>query len=607
MITPSKLTPVSRFVAAFGMLPSSYKEAMTYEEQLVWLCNYLETEILPAINNNADGLAELQNLYVALKDYVDNYFDNLDVQEEINNKLDDMVEAGTLQEIITEYLQVKGLLVYNTKAEMKTATNLIDGSFAKTYGNTDYKDGDGYFYKIREIINQDIVDDDNIIALYDENLVAEKIPEARLNELNLAINTTNTNINNYITEENNKKVLHKTKPVKFNSLNDGIAINGANYYYDRNLTSKSNSLPMISLTNQTTTFPVVQGTAVWNKTGQIFYVNSEEIFTMSYTNKPTKTTIFSDNFGHGGDACIFEDNMYIVDSDNNNIYKVNLQTGTKTTYELTDSDVTNEDHPTYVPKIAGVCMNNSDYAYICVCDDESYSAETGHKIQDGSTIRVYKFMFSDSSVEKLFELEQDIVYVQGMTKDKDYFYIIGNKEFVSNYTGSKLHIINLDDFTIYDTLENSNNEEFEGIDYGCTRGYKGIFTTCGRSGVSIQYGVLSFDSNYTVAYEKTNDASKKIIYMRRNGLCIANMYVTGSFTAGSTVTIDNVFDNLPKIFAGPLIANSIPVVAVSYTGQSRNYRAQIKFDLNDNSLDVLTATGSQDSTYVTITFVYPCM
>lgn len=41
--------------------------------------------------------------FVALKDFVDDYFDNLDVQEEINNKLDQMAEDGEFDEILEKY------------------------------------------------------------------------------------------------------------------------------------------------------------------------------------------------------------------------------------------------------------------------------------------------------------------------------------------------------------------------------------------------------------------------------------------------------------------------------------------------------------------------
>lgn len=46
--------------------------------------------------------------FVELKNFVDNYFDNLDVQEEVNNKLDAMVEDGTLQTLLSNYLVICG-------------------------------------------------------------------------------------------------------------------------------------------------------------------------------------------------------------------------------------------------------------------------------------------------------------------------------------------------------------------------------------------------------------------------------------------------------------------------------------------------------------------
>lgn len=97
-----KLNPFGRFCCTIGNLPSSYMLSLTYEEQLLWLCNYLENTVIPAINNNAEALEEVQRLFVELKEYVENYLDNLDLQEDINNKLDEMAEDGTLAEIINE-------------------------------------------------------------------------------------------------------------------------------------------------------------------------------------------------------------------------------------------------------------------------------------------------------------------------------------------------------------------------------------------------------------------------------------------------------------------------------------------------------------------------
>ena len=183
------LKPFPKFCCSIGYIPTSYKVSMSYEEQLWWLCDFLENTVIPTVNQNGQAVEELQNLYVELKSYVDNYFENLDIQEEINNKLDEMAESGELTEIIAQYLQLAGLLCFNTVNDMKNATNLINGSFAKTYGLNQYKDGKGEFYKIRNILNTDVVDNINIIALNNfNNLIAEKIPNYYLNNIQNNIN-----------------------------------------------------------------------------------------------------------------------------------------------------------------------------------------------------------------------------------------------------------------------------------------------------------------------------------------------------------------------------------------------------------------------------------
>ena len=157
------------------VIPLAFDESMSYLELLYALLHYIEEILKPAINNNADAVEELQNLYVELKNYVDNYFENLDIQTEINNKLDDMAEHGELTELITTYLQLQCIYGYNNINEMKQASNLINGSFVKTYGKNNLNDGRGAFYKIKNIENTDVIDNENIIALNNPNLVAVKI------------------------------------------------------------------------------------------------------------------------------------------------------------------------------------------------------------------------------------------------------------------------------------------------------------------------------------------------------------------------------------------------------------------------------------------------
>ena len=159
------------------VIPLAYDESMSYYETLCALRDYLVNTVIPAVNNNADAVTELQNAFNTLQNYVDNYFNNLDVQNEINNKLDEMAKDGTLTNIIAAYLEINSILAYNTKNDLKNANNLNDGSFTKTYGNISYNDGFGAFYKIRKLVNTDEIDEDKLIGLTNyPDLVAEKMP-----------------------------------------------------------------------------------------------------------------------------------------------------------------------------------------------------------------------------------------------------------------------------------------------------------------------------------------------------------------------------------------------------------------------------------------------
>lgn len=182
-----KLPPFKRFCMTIGNLPSSYVESLSYAELLYWFCDFLQNKVIPAINNNAGAVQELQGLFTELQNYVNNYFENLDVQNEINNKLDEMVEEGILQEIISSYLNSKAVFCFDNVQNMKNANNLINGSYAQTLGFYNLNDGGSALYKIRTITNDDVVDDMFIIALQNNTLIAELIKDKKLNVLQLGV------------------------------------------------------------------------------------------------------------------------------------------------------------------------------------------------------------------------------------------------------------------------------------------------------------------------------------------------------------------------------------------------------------------------------------
>jgi hypothetical protein len=100
--------------------------------------------------NTKTTVEDYINRFNELYTYVHDYFDNLDVQEEINNKLDQMLEDGVLQEIILQFLQTNAVWCFDSVADMKASSNLISGSYAKTLGYYNKDDLGGSTYKITD-------------------------------------------------------------------------------------------------------------------------------------------------------------------------------------------------------------------------------------------------------------------------------------------------------------------------------------------------------------------------------------------------------------------------------------------------------------------------
>lgn len=114
-------------------IPAVYDNTMSYYEELCALIAYLEKQVTPAVNDNTAGLDQL-------KKYVENYFDNLDLQEEVNNKLDEMAESGELVEIINAYLQTN-------------VATITDGYTLTTIGQIGHNTQTGAYYVITDTVD----------------------------------------------------------------------------------------------------------------------------------------------------------------------------------------------------------------------------------------------------------------------------------------------------------------------------------------------------------------------------------------------------------------------------------------------------------------------
>lgn len=93
------------------VLPLVYDDSLSYYELLCKVIDYLNKTMQDVETLHGD-VTKLYTAYDKLQDYVNNYFKSLDVQEEINKKLDEMVKDGTLGELINkiignDYISVK--------------------------------------------------------------------------------------------------------------------------------------------------------------------------------------------------------------------------------------------------------------------------------------------------------------------------------------------------------------------------------------------------------------------------------------------------------------------------------------------------------------------
>ena len=234
----TNLTPFKWFVLEnFPFIEADF-DALT-EWQLFCKVGKEINKIINSQNTLGTQMENLTNAFIELENYVNNYFENLDVQEEINNKLNEMAESGQLAEIIAQYLTLQGLLCFNTLSELKNAENIANGSFVKTYGTNTMGDGIMYFYKIREIENTDVVDNLNIISLTNyPNLIAERI-------------------SNFITNDKTNPIYYGADPTA--QVDSSIAINNC------------------ILANKGGTINFSQGTYIVNQTINLPYKENEKV------------------------------------------------------------------------------------------------------------------------------------------------------------------------------------------------------------------------------------------------------------------------------------------------------------------------------------------
>lgn len=154
------------------VIPLAFDDSMSYYECICAFRDYLNTVIIPNVNNVNDAVAELQTLYLDLQDavnqeierfetdittdfnnlhdFVDNYFEN-NFPALVSSTLDEMAEDGTLENLLNDAAHLTKS--YDTYTDMiADSATFTNGLRLKTSGYYTINDGGGAEYYVNNSV-----------------------------------------------------------------------------------------------------------------------------------------------------------------------------------------------------------------------------------------------------------------------------------------------------------------------------------------------------------------------------------------------------------------------------------------------------------------------
>lgn len=89
-------------------------------------------QLIRSVNEQNETIADYIQQFIDLRNFVEDYFDNLDVQQEINNKLDQMVEDGTIKSLINNEIfgEINAKVLQNT-LDISANTEALEGKISE--------------------------------------------------------------------------------------------------------------------------------------------------------------------------------------------------------------------------------------------------------------------------------------------------------------------------------------------------------------------------------------------------------------------------------------------------------------------------------------------
>ena len=146
------------------VLPLVYDDSLSYYELLCKVVDYLN-KTMEDVNTLSGDVNSLLSAYNQLQNYVNTYFSSLDVQEEINNKLDELVESGELDLIIKSHFKLgNAIYIGNSYTDGVGSSNGTNGlynltkdmfyqSYVKTSGGVGFGDYEEHSTTFNDLLN----------------------------------------------------------------------------------------------------------------------------------------------------------------------------------------------------------------------------------------------------------------------------------------------------------------------------------------------------------------------------------------------------------------------------------------------------------------------
>lgn len=98
------------------VLPLVYDDSLSYYELLCKVVDYLN-KVIQDTNTLAGDVTNLHSAFTQLQQFVNDYFGSLDVQEEINNKLDELVNSGRLDLLLQTFVPYVTPMMFGAKGD----------------------------------------------------------------------------------------------------------------------------------------------------------------------------------------------------------------------------------------------------------------------------------------------------------------------------------------------------------------------------------------------------------------------------------------------------------------------------------------------------------